>query len=268
MRFFDPQCELGSRHPVQDRLQDKLGGLPFGIDPSAWPTCGDCGKPLSLIAQFVHDDVRLDLGGADRTLTVWQCEHDPGMCSTWDFAESASQAFVSAAVDGVGVVPAPGPETTVHPEARVVAWFPKDDGINEATYPAYFDEQRWMQLSEDQWAAGGQDTRIGGVPAWIQGTSEAPPAPWTFAIQLADGATMAGVPPTVEEIGLGIQRQTADGWVHERPAGLGPDQVPGWVVIDDAGWYLDGPNFGGGGTGYVFLDRTVDPPAAGFFWQC
>jgi hypothetical protein len=266
MRYFDPRCELGSRLPAQVSAEDKLGGLPFGIDPGEWPRCGDCGEPLSLIGQFVHDDVRLDLGGAGRTLTVWQCERDPGMCDTWAWESTASQAIVSDLVGGRVAEPLT-PETPVHPEARVVAWDERDDGVPADAYGAYFDDDRWMQLTEEQMSAGGMGTRIGGVPVWIQGAGEAPSPPWTFAVQIADGTQMASAPPTAAETGLGVQRKTADGWVHDHPPGVPKDQIPSWIVVDDSGWYLGGPNLGGGGSAYVFLDRSTDPPAAGIFWQ-
>jgi hypothetical protein len=75
MRYFVPEIRLASELPTQACIQDKLGGLPWGVTASRWPMCSDCGKPQSLLAQFVHDASRLDLGRQGRALFLFQCNH-------------------------------------------------------------------------------------------------------------------------------------------------------------------------------------------------
>jgi hypothetical protein len=80
----------------------------------------------------------------------------------------------------------------------------------------------------EPWETDGHHTRLGGVPWWIQSADEAPGPPWTYVGQVAYG----------QRLGDGSDR------------------------------YITGPNFGDSGIAYLFLDRTVDPPAAAMFWQC
>jgi len=86
---------------------------------------------------------------------------------------------------------------------------------------------------------GGSGTRFGGVPAWEQSADEAPPPPWTFVGQLASRQPMRSGPPDLR-------------------------LDPAWTA---SGWYLTNVRFGDDGIAYVFLDRSVDPPAARWFWQ-
>lgn len=80
--------------PTQAVPEDKFGGLPWGLESNLWPKCSNCGKSQSLLAQLLHDPVRLDLGREGRVLCVFQCNHDPGMCSTWEGGSGANASFV------------------------------------------------------------------------------------------------------------------------------------------------------------------------------
>ena len=82
MRCFVPDIRLAAELPEQTKLEEKFGGVPWGLDEELWPTCADCGKHQSLLAQLVHDDTRLNLGREGRVLLVFQCNHSPGMCET------------------------------------------------------------------------------------------------------------------------------------------------------------------------------------------
>jgi len=200
---------------------------------------------MTHLAQFAHDPVRLDLGGTDRVLTVWQCEDRPGMCDNWAWGAGANAATVTVLDAARGLVEPPTPDTTVHPEAVV---------------------RSWTELGD---ADGGGDwqTRIGGLADWIQSPDDAPPPPWRFVAQLAESVTLTTSPPSADEVGLGVQSSRPGDTELSSPGGA-PGPVEGWVHVDAAGWTLPGPNFGGGGIAYVFLDRSVDPPAAGILWQC
>jgi hypothetical protein len=63
MRYFVPDIRMPDELPPQCALEDKLGGLPWGLDPAGWPRCRDCGKSMSLLAQYAHHPERLDLAG-------------------------------------------------------------------------------------------------------------------------------------------------------------------------------------------------------------
>lgn len=265
MRLFRPTFEL-TAPDARPWTGDKIGGLPTGIAPSVWPSCRDCGEQLSFIGQFGHDEVRLDLGAAGRVLLLWQCEHDPGMCDTWALESGANAAFVVTPEHG-DIVGA-GPGTVVHPEIAAVGWVEEDDGVPADLWPAYFNDAQLLALGAAWWDRGGSDTRLGGVPAWIQSADEAPGSPWQFVGQVSgaqriDGGLVPGALP-----GAGIQRRVDGAVSLEPPPGTEMVNVEQWIVVDETGTYLPGPNFGDGGLAYVFLDRTVDPPAASMFWQC
>ena len=108
----------------------------------------------------------------------------------------------------------------------------------------------------------------GGVPAWIQSASEAPGPPWEYVGQLADSQRIGGAVPPSQLPGAGIQRRVDGAFRLEPPDGLAVEQVDRWIVVDDTGSYVPGPNFGHGGIAYLFVDRSQDPPAALMFWQC
>src|SRR4051812_31638522 len=70
------------RSPEGARAPERLGGVPWGLPARLWPRCSQCGKSLSLLAQFDHHSERLDLGRPGRRLFVFHCAHKPGSCGT------------------------------------------------------------------------------------------------------------------------------------------------------------------------------------------
>ena len=228
MPYFVPVLRLSSELPRQSAPQDKLGGLPWGLRPSLWPTCKECGKSQSLLAQFVHDSPRLDLGRAGRVLSVFQCNHDPGMCSTWEGGSGANACVVTQPEEmepGLSSLPADSPQ--VEREARVVEWRERDDEFPET-------------------GTGGitTSTRLGGVPFWIQNPDEAPDG-WRFIGQLDSTYSFLSA-PTVGAAGVTLDSEHWEGRSH----------------------YCEGPNFGDGGIAYLFLRNTPTAPEGWLFWQC
>ena len=246
MRYFVPVLRLSGELPPQSLPQDKLGGLPWGLNPSRWPKCRDCGKSQSLLAQFVHDSTRLDLGRKGRVLSVFQCNHDPGMCSTWEGGSGANSCFVTEPEDLVaGLTPLPSDSPPIEIDARIVEWIERDDGLSEEQAVRFFSEVEFFQLAESEIIKATTSTKLGGVPHWIQSPDEAPKDGWRFIGQL-DSTCSFLLAPTIS--------------------------VPG-VVEDPERWegrshYCHGPNFGGGGIAYLFLRATSTIPEGWFFWQC
>lgn len=73
-------------------------------------------------------------------------------------------------------------------------------------------------------------TRLGGIPFWIQGPEELPKGDWKFAGQMSSQYEF-------------VKHQVSH--------------------------YVDGPNFGDCGMGYIFIkDHSEKSPKACFFWQC
>jgi len=246
MLNFLPILWLAEELPAQSGAQDKLGGLPWGLEPDAWPKCRDCGKSQSLLAQFVHDPVRLDLGRPGRVLSVFQCNHEPGMCSTWEGGSGANACFVTEPENLTGALSAlPDDAPAVEREARILEWRVSDDGVSESDRASFFIDSAYLQLPEATRRAIPDFTRLGGVPSWIQSADETPQDGWRFIGQLDCTYTFLRA-PTVEMDGV---RKDEEGWKGRSH-------------------YCEGPNFGDGGIAYLFLRSGSGVPEGWFFWQC
>jgi hypothetical protein len=252
MRYFVPEIRLASELPVQACIQDKLGGLPWGLAAGRWPRCSDCGKPQSLLAQFSHDASRLDLGREGRSLFLFQCDNNPGMCSTWKGGSGANACFVLEPEELSAAISELPDRTPVDHEVRIIQWIEREDGLTSSQTPAFFDDAKWDALDEDMredlFLKAEPCTRLGGVPHWIQSAGEAPGDGWRFVGQL-DSLYRFLTPPKSNEKGL-------------RAVKTDPKQ-PHLLTH-----FCDGPNFGDAGIGYIFLKDTGALPQGWFFWQC
>lgn len=246
MRYYIPVLRVSAELRPQLSPEDKLGGLPWGLAPDMWPTCQDCGKSLSLLAQFVHDVNRLDLGRAGRMLNVFQCNHDPGMCSNWEGGSGANACFVTEPEQLIaGLTPIPADAPPLEREARIVEWLERDDGVSESQASHFFSWDEFAALPESVTAKIPTSTRLGGVPFWIQSPDEAPKHGWRFVGQL-DGTYSFLTAPAAAVPGIEVDSTRWEGRSH----------------------YCDGPNFGGG-IAYLFLRSTsTATPDGWFFWQC
>lgn len=227
--------------------QEQLGGTPFGLPADRWPICAECGRPQSLIAQLKHDDERLDLGSAGRVLFVFQCEWEAGMCSNWELFAGANACLVLSEPELTGVASSlPEAAPPVIPVVGILRWQEHDDGIAADVRPAFFDGVAHLTLSDEEWEKATAETRLGGVPHWVQSPDEAPKDGWRFLGQL-------------DSMYRFVDRSVSLPTVLRFAAGSG----------DDDALFADGPNFGGG-LAYLFArDSEGDaPPAVGMFWQC
>ncbi len=242
MKYFVPNLKLSVDLPPQEKLEDKLGGLPWGLRPEHYPVCTHCGKSQSLLAQFVHDPERLDLGKAGRTLLVFQCNHDAGSCPTWEGGSGANACLVLDPEElSDSLTPMPADSPLIEVEARITDWLVYDDGIPTDEMATFFnDDQRWG-LPDETLDSVYIDTKLGSVPAWVQSAEEAPGEGWTFIGQLGN----------------------AYQFFQEPAAQTGVDVYPYSEC-----WACEGPNFGDAGTGYIFLRRQSGKPDGWFFWQC
>lgn len=86
-----------------------------------------CKKPQTLLAQFVHNEERLNLGKSGRVLFNFQCNYEPGNCETWDANSGANSCFVLDHADLTeGPTALPAGDVTIETEARVED--PRSDG--------------------------------------------------------------------------------------------------------------------------------------------
>jgi hypothetical protein len=198
------------------------------------------------LAQLLHHPVRLDLGREGRMLCVFQCNHDPGMCATWEGGSGANACFVIEPERiGRGLTELPADQPLVENEVRVVQWLERDDGIPASLLPSFYDNDKFNALSIDQIRKIPSSTRLGGIPNWIQSPAEAPRDDWRFLGQLDSTHSFLQAPA----------------------------HPPSWVHMDKEKWegrthYGEGPNFGDGGIAYLFVRNTDTSPQGWFFWQC
>jgi hypothetical protein len=232
VRFFVPDIRVSAELEPQATLQDKFGGLPWGLEPDLWPVCSGCGKPQSLLAQLLHDPVRLDLGRQGRVLCVFQCGQDRTMCSTWKGGSGANACFVLEPEDiGSGLTSSPPDASPVENEVRVVGWLPRDDGLRAPLGSRFHGVP--------------STTRLGGIPCWIHNPADAPGGGWRFVGQLDSTHSFLKAP--AQDVP----------WVH-----ADSDHCEGRTH------YGEGPNFGEAGIAYLFLRSSGNTPQGWFFWQC
>lgn len=247
MRYFVPVPRLAVELPPQSRPEDKLGGMPWGLAPNSWPTCLECGKSQSLLAQFVHHPLRLDLGREGRVLSLFQCNHDPGMCAAWEHNSGANACLITEPedlVDGPAQLPQDTP--VVELEARILDWWGRDDGIAADIVHQFFRAENFDELPEHEAAKPTWSTRLGGVPRWLQSPDEAPPEEWTFVGQLDSTYSFFEAPKAGTKTGVVEDAEQWEGRTH----------------------YAQGPNFGDGGIAYIFLRNILSKPEGVIFWQC
>ncbi len=232
-----------SKHPSP--TAERLGGVPFGLPPSAWPKCTECGKYQSLLAQLAHHPDRLDLGRQGRMLLVFQCNHDPGMCATWD-AFSGANACIVIEPEDIKDGPTPAPDDNLPNDHGVLitGWWARDDSISESELGAYFDETTYFERYEALNRTVTYSTRLGGVPRWIQSPNEAPKPDWRFLGQL-DGTYSFLTPPKYSRPWISPDPENFEGRTH-----IG-----------------EGPNLGGG-LAYLFMRENASRPDVVMFWQC
>ncbi len=246
MRYFVPFLRLRDELPPQSLPEDKLGGLPWGLAPALWPKCRECGKSQSLLAQLLHDPERLDLGARGRMLSVFQCNHDPGMCAAWEGGSGANACFVTEPEDLIpGLTPLPTDSPPLEREAVIVEWIPRDDGIAQDQVASFFSEAAFFGLPDSEIGKCTWSTKLGSVPRWIQSPEEAPKGDWRFVGQLDSTYSLLRA-PTIEDPGVVEDREKWEGRSH----------------------LCEGPNFGDGGIAYLFVRSTASTPEGWFFWQC
>jgi hypothetical protein len=233
VKYFVPELMPDEELPVQSSLEEKFGGLPWGLPSERWPLCGCCGTPQSLLAQVCHRHERLNLGKEGRVLFVFACNDDYSRCPTWDMNSGANSSIVLDEEELTEELTSPAIshvfaeqhlarwlDEQVFPVWRVVRWLEKDDGIPES-YPGFFGLHRGVPDGHDEqeyegyWSAVSQETRLGGVPFWIQ--LPQPPPGGRFLGQIDSNCCQA---------------------------------------------------FGDNGIGYIFLTGPASAPRGWFLWQC
>ena len=246
MRYYVPDIRSIEELPPQSKFEEKLGGLPWGLPKGQWPNCKECGKSQSLLAQFIHEPPRLDLGRDGRVMSVFQCNHDPGMCSSWEGGSGANACFISEPEDLMdGPTPLPTDEPLIEREARIMDWIVRNDKVCESSASNYFSEDKYLALGREGWRMPSSGTKLGSVPSWLQSPDEAPKDGWRFVGQLDSTYSFYSAPAA------DLPHVSAD--------------LTHW---EGRSHMCEGPNLGDGGIAYLFFRESGDQPEGWFFWQC
>ena len=297
MKYYVPQLELGVLLPQQVVYQDKFGGLPWGLDQNLWPICRSCKRDMVLIAQFEHNDYRLNLGRKGRVLYIFQCDGFDGGCDiTYDPDGGANSCFIVEpeellnrlayppyaanfdekrlwSLDNIGFYNKENRPTVIWTltEARVSSWLEREDGLSEQ-HRKFFEGGYWDQpndLPDLHWG-----TRLGGFPSWIQYPEL---EGWAFLGQMSGGHIFSNPIPTPDEVGCPVGKgKLGVDFVYYNPKQRRFDGPRYICELDieveqkrSGGWVCEGPNFGDAGIGYFFLEQsTLSIPKCKFIWQC
>lgn len=124
---------------AKDSAGARVGGLPLLGASAAWPTCKTCSGPMQFLLQVPLDAPRLK----GRTLAVFQCQNQPGLCEEWDPKLGGNAALLAEAASAAPLEP---------PKVK------KTKGAN----PIVLDALALVA------AKGESQGTLGGKPEWIQ----------------------------------------------------------------------------------------------------
>ncbi|MGA5823794.1 DUF1963 domain-containing protein [Kitasatospora sp. NPDC094028] len=170
--------------PVDDQaLVTRTGGVPLVPAGFTWPQCEACSGPMQFLAQLLVDAP----GGqgavpAERVLSLFMCQNDPGACDEWESGGGGNRALLFPRA-GLSAAPVPSEGVALLPETSGV------DFTVVETVP--YGEARigWAE-------ANGRSPRdvlgqLGGAPSWLQHdqTPACPSCaqPMSFEAQLEQG---------------------------------------------------------------------------------
>lgn len=255
-----PILKLASLLPEQKALEDKLGGLPWGLPSAKWPICATCGRPQSLLAQFVHNEERLNLGRTDRVLFVFQCNYAPGDCETWDGCSGANSCFVLEVEELTDkLTESPSSDLSVETEARVQEWIRKVEDLEQASLASPYKPNPTFS------------TKLGGLPNFIQSEEEAPSDGYRFIGQLDNIYNFYSELPAANDVGCSVikfGRLRREEKPEQRKQNAPPYFIQEYAPSSEVRWYCEGPNFGDSGMGYIYLKLEENIAKGHFFWQC
>ncbi len=298
MKYYVPRFELGVLSNSQRLMEDKFGGLPWGIPARFWPICRSCGKSMSLIVQLNHHDERLNLGRKGRCLFVFMCSNPDSYCEpTWNSSEGCNSSFVvepEALENNLSFPPdVAEPETAqirncencaydqswvadrtiwIQTEVRISKWIQMHDEIPKSDRSNFTDETKYSETSEELLKSIYSGTKLGSVPSWIQSPEY---SDWTFVAQFDDYFGFHTPLPEPDDIGCPVGQGDRYNYQRFLPKTQRLDsprevtQNENRSTNDDPRWFCEGPNFGDAGSGYLFIKFDGELlPKSEFIWQC
>jgi hypothetical protein len=236
MRCFIPDIRYGRDLPAQTQLEDKVGGLPWGLPIQQWPICSCCESPQALVAQLVHHSERFDLGRDGRVLFIFKCNSFQISCPTHEPNSEAQTSFILDPEELLTGLTCPPSEVRAEEEIRVIDWLIEDDGVPEQYSAASYQASRQNLPEEIQEKLHEYEMKLGGIPDW-ENLHYLPDGDWRFLGQLSSCYRFFS-PPVGEE------------YLFEKY---------GFCAFDD------GPYMGRDGIGYIFMNDQNPIPTVLFY---
>lgn len=281
MKYFSPELALGALTPPQTQINDKFGGLPWGLPVDKWPCCRECGNLQMHLATFLHSAERLDLGAEGRAVLVFQCGYSPNEtdCATY-IADSGANVvvFLDAHELSSGMTEPPVPGTPKQIEMRVTAWVEQYDLVTpelEASFLSGDSDWQYDEATETVATSVADGAKLGNVPGWIQGGEDIG-LPFRFAAQLSYAYHFPDPIPTADTVGvtISIWHEGSREPQVSKPAHPDPN-LRGEIYVSDitllrygSGFDVEAADFGDGGSGYLFVHPDPFEPRGKFLWQC
>lgn len=197
--YFIPYLRMADSLDKQKGLVDKFGGVPWGLPQHLWPICKSCKKPMVHLAQFIHHPRRLDLGLDGRSLLVFQCGAE---CATWEMDGGCNACIILEPEEFVdGLTPPPKVNLAdwsqdiaidwqdyhvILPDFRVTAWIEQDDQVTQEQELLFFNANAIAKIPDELEILAYSETKLGGVPAWLQGLEKGIDQEWKLAAQMSD----------------------------------------------------------------------------------
>lgn len=149
-----------------DGLVTRTGGIPLAPAGTGWPTCSTCEGPMQFLAQVVLEQ-------QGRTMAIFMCQNDPGMCDEWSPTGGGNRALLFPAT-GLEPIPLPAlgeddEEDVLQLGAVHIAAF---EASPAADYASAYTEWGGREGNDPAHVLG----QFGGQPAWLQG-DETPACP-------------------------------------------------------------------------------------------
>ena len=191
MNYFIPIFGSESNLSSSPNIVEKLGGFPNRLPPNMCPVCAKCHQPLSLLAQFTHEDHRLNLGKKGRILFVFMCTNetdDFDVCDSWDAESGTNKCFIVEPENLVDTNDlASSKNSKPIQEMVIVGWEEQNDDIKEEEVEYFLNRRKHDSLDFSHFVnlveKTIEKTKLGSVPYWIQ-YPEITSKHWSFVGQL------------------------------------------------------------------------------------
>jgi hypothetical protein len=193
MEIWVPQWTVRQpEHPLAGASW--FGGIPVGLDPAAWPVCGQCGTALTPLLQLSAGPWlrRIPAGHA---LLVFKCESDD-VCEFWDPDDVANRCLLVPVTELVSEAGVPDDVSTgkthILPRVWVGEWKRDDDGLTSEQADQIDRDEVWDLPDDTRAIAEAAEiyTKAGGAAVWTgNGPASEPARPRQLLFQIDNWIT-------------------------------------------------------------------------------